>query len=143
MPIHPCSRPALICSSTPTAAMASSKWPQLAAPRRGDRPQDLGARHGDHRTGASFQSSPGLVLGLIAVYERKTSRDTCGRRTAGKSGRLTPSRSKHRAGDNMIKMVHQRLAERLQGFIPQQTDQLLVIVATAAPVAGGARGGNH
>ena len=36
------------------------------------------------------------------------------------------------AGDNMIKMVHQRLAERLQGFIPQQTDQLLVIVATAA-----------
>ena len=44
---------------------------------------------------------------------------------------------------NMIKMVHQRLAERLQGFIPQQTDQLLVIVATAALSPGGAPGGNH
>ena len=43
----------------------------------------------------------------------------------------------------MIKMVHQRLAERLQGFIPQQTDQLLVIVAAAALAPGCAPGGNH
>jgi hypothetical protein len=50
----------------------------------------------------------------------------------GKIGQADAIALEAQAGDNMIKMVHQRLAERLQGFIPQQTDQLLVIVATAA-----------
>ena len=53
----------------------------------------------------------------------------------GKIGQADAIALEAQAGDNMIKMVHQRLAERLQGFIPQQTDQLLVIVA-ARPVAG-------
>ncbi len=73
-----------------------------------------------------------LVLGLITCIRTEDITTPCGRRTAGKIGQADAIALEAQAGDNMIKMVHQRLAERLQGFIPQQTDQLLVIVATAA-----------
>ncbi len=74
----------------------------------------------------------GLVLGLITCIQTEDITTPCDRRTAGKNRQADAIALEAQAGDNMIKMVHQRLAERLQGFIPQQTDQLLVIVAATA-----------
>lgn len=77
-----------------------------------------------------------LVLGLITCIQTEDITTPCDRRTAGKNRQADAIALEAQAGDNMIKMVHQRLAERLQGFIPQQTDQLLVIVAATALAPG-------